>query len=164
MKVKLLVAMISASLAWLSSNTCAAADHGRGQALDLSPELLGLLRAEMREITVGMQGLLASLAAADWKSIEETSEKIQDSYILEKQLTPAQVEELETALPGPFRQLDAEFHQRAGKLGAAAAAHDAELVAFHYSRLVESCSRCHSEFARQRFPGFSTPAPGEHHH
>ena len=65
-----------------------------------------------------------ALASADWKSIHVTSKHIRASYIMEKKLTEAQAKELESALPAYFKQLDAEFHQRAAKLGAAAAAHD----------------------------------------
>jgi len=134
------------------------------QDVKLSPALLDLLRAEMREITTGVQGIAVSLAAGDWASIHETSAKIRASYIMEKKLTPAQAKELERALPERFKQLDAEFHQRAERLGDAAAAHDAELVAFHYSRLVESCALCHAAFAKSRFPGFSSSAQQDHHH
>ena len=105
-----------------------------------------------------------SLAAADWKSIEETSQNIRASYIMEKKLTDAHAKELEQALPENFKQLDREFHQRAEKLGAAAAAHDPELVAFQYSRLIESCADCHSAYAQTRFPGFSPPAREGHSH
>ena len=118
----------------------------------------------MREIITGVQGIAVSLASADWQAIQEASTKIRTSYIMEKKLTPAQAKELEQALPERFKQLDAEFHQRAERLGAAAAAHDSELVAFHYSRLVESCALCHAAFAKPRFPGFSSPAQQEHHH
>jgi cytochrome c556 len=83
---------------------------------------------------------------------------------MEKKLTPAQAKELANALPEQFKQLDAEFHQRAEKLGAAATAHDPELAVFHYSRLVESCVRCHASFAGKRFPGFDSPEPLGHHH
>ena len=74
--------------------------------------------------------------SANWQSIVETSTKIQASYIMERKLTEAQVNELKQALPEHFKQLDAEFHQRAVRLGAAASAHDAELVSFEYSRLI----------------------------
>jgi cytochrome c556 len=165
MKTKLLAAIvvIGGFVAGLA-NTYAAEGHIPDQGVRLSPDLLNLLRAEMREITSGIQGVALSLATADWKSIQETSAKIRASYIMEKQLTPAQVDELEKVLPEQFKQLDSEFHQRAERLGAAAAAHDPELVAFHYSRLVESCARCHSAFARKRFPGFAIPVPQGHHH
>jgi cytochrome c556 len=165
MKIKLLtIFAVIGSLVAGSANICAEEGPTSNQVINLSPDLLNLLRAEMREIATGVQGIGLSLAAADWNSIRETSVKIRASYIMEKSLTPAQAGELERALPAQFKQFDAEFHQRADKLGAAAAAHDSELVGFHYSRLIESCTRCHSAYARKRFPGFASPAPKEHEH
>ena len=132
--------------------------------LRLSPELTDILRAEMREIMSGVQSVTLSLATGDWQSIQDTSAQIRASYIMEKRLTQAQSDELEKSLPEEFKQLDAEFHQRAEKLGVAAAAQDSELVAFHLSRLLESCGRCHSAYATARFPGFASPAPQGHRH
>lgn len=132
--------------------------------IHLSPELLELVRAEMREISNGIQGIALSIAAADWRSIQQTSAKISASYIMKQSLTPAQADELKHALPDRFKRLDADFHQRAERLGAAAAAHDAELAVFHYARLVESCARCHAAYASQRFPGFARPEKQAHHH
>ena len=132
--------------------------HVPPQDVKLSPDLLTLLRAEMHEIAGGVQGIVLSLATADWKAIQETSMKIRASYIMEKKLTPSQAKELEQVLPEEFKQLDAEFHQRAERLGLAAAARDPELVAFQYSRLVESCALCHSAYARSLFPGFAPSA------
>jgi hypothetical protein len=108
------------------------------------------------------QGLALAIAIGDWSSIQSTSTSIRESYIMEKKLTPAQAEELERALPQRFKELDAEFHLRAQRLGAAAAAHDAELVAYHYSRLIESCTTCHAAYAGTRFPGFASPPPQGH--
>lgn len=130
----------------------------------LSPGLLNLLRAEMREISGGVQEMALFIATADWKSIQETSVKIRASYIMEKKLTPAQTTELKRALPEQFKKLDADFHNRADKVGTAAAAHDAELVVFQYSRLLESCVACHSEFAKSRFPEFSSASHQVHPH
>ena len=138
--------------------------HVKRQDLVLSPEVLKLLRAEMVEIAGGVPGIGLALASADWKSIQETSRKIRDSYVMEKQLTVAQAEELERALPEHFKQLDRAFHQRAEKLGQAAAVHDPELVAFQYSRLLESCAVCHSAYARSRFPGFAASDRQGHQH
>ncbi|MGD8742818.1 MAG: cytochrome c [Granulosicoccaceae bacterium] len=165
MATKLLATiLVIGSLSPAHVNTYAAEPHAPHQDVQLSPDLLNLLRAEMREIAGGVQGIALSLATADWKSIQETSEKIRASYIMEKKLTPAQAKELEQALPEQFKQLDAQFHQRAERLGMAAAAHDPELVAFQYSRLVESCALCHSAYATSRFPGFAPPVPQPHHH
>jgi cytochrome c556 len=165
MNIKLLAAIITIfSLIGVAANTRAEERHPPTQDVKLSSDLLNLLRAEMREIAGGVKGLALSLATADWKSIQETSMNIRASYIMEKKLTPAQAGELKNALPVQFKQLDAEFHQRAERLEAAAAAHDTELVAFHYSRLVESCAHCHSAFASKRFPGFASPPTQDHHH
>jgi len=125
---------------------------------------MNLLRAEMREIAAGVQVMALSLATADWETVQETSAKIRASYIMEKSLTPAQASELQQGLPERFVQLDSAFHQRAGQLGAAAAAHDAELAAFHLSRLIEGCASCHSAYAASRFPGFSVPEQRGHRH
>jgi cytochrome c556 len=152
------------SLAAVSVYSYAAEPHTPQDGIVLSPGVLNLLRAEMREIAGGVQGIALSLATADWRSIEETSTKIRASYIMEKKLTSDQAKELENALPEQFKRLDAEFHQRAEKLGAAAATRDSELAVFHYSRLVESCVHCHASFAGKRFPGFASPEAQGHHH
>ncbi len=142
----------------------AAESRTSSKDLELSPDVLELLRAEMGEIAVAVQGIALSLAIADWGSIQETSKKIQASYIIEKKLTAAQAKELEQALPEHFKQLDTEFHQRAEKLGEAAGAHDPALVAFQYSRLIENCTQCHSAYAKSRFPGFTAPDQQSHSH
>lgn len=132
--------------------------------LRLSPELAELLRAEMRGIAAGVQVVAVSLATADWDAVRETAARIRASYVMEQSLTPGQAEELGRALPASFGLLDAEFHARAEKLAAAAQARDAELAGFHYSRLLETCARCHAAFARTRFPGFAPPPAGGHAH
>jgi len=158
------IVFIIAGLCMDTLQTIAAEPHTPKQDVQLSPDLLSLLRAEMLEIAGGMQGIALALATADWMSIQETSSKIRDSYIMDRKLTPAQAEELEQVLPEQFKQLDAEFHQRAEKLGAAAQAHDRELTVFQYSRLLESCTLCHAAYATTRFPGFAAAVRQDHHH
>ena len=130
----------------------------------LSQDVRSLLRAEMVEIAAAVQTVAVSLATGDWESIESISENIRASYVMEKNLSDSQRHELEDQLPDYFKRLDAEFHARAEKLGAAAATQDPETVAFQYYRLIESCTTCHATFARTRFPGFSPITPEEHRH
>lgn len=130
----------------------------------LSPALLELLRAEMRELAGGVQVISVSLATGNWDAVHDAAASIRASYIMEKSLSAEQAGELERSLPEPFKLLDAEFHARAEKLAAAAAAHDAELAGFHYARLLETCTRCHAAFAATRFPGFAAPTGGGHQH
>ncbi|MGD2113114.1 MAG: cytochrome c [Gammaproteobacteria bacterium] len=165
MKASVLTALLVAgSLYSGSADAGAAGDDAREGDIRLAPELFDLLRAEMRAISSGVQGIALSLATADWEAIQATSARIRASYLMEQQLTPAQTRELQQALPDRFRQLDREFHQRAERLGAAAAAQDPERVAFQFSRLLESCARCHSAYAGSRFPGFAAPAGQDHQH
>lgn len=164
MKNRFPAIVVIASIAAGPAGTWAADAPPPDRDLRLPPDLTEILRAEMREIASGVQGVTLSLATADWKAIQDTSARIRASYIMEKQLTAAQARELEKALPEQFRLLDAEFHQRAGQLGAAAAAQDAELAVFHFSRLLESCSLCHSRYATGRFPGFAPVTPPGHRH
>lgn len=132
--------------------------------LELSPELMELLRAEMRALLSGVQSLPVGIATADWKSVADASGQIGASYILDQKLTPAQKKELNTSLPEHFKRLDAHFHLEAKKLEAAAANHDAQLSAFHYYRLIETCTACHTIYAPSKFPGFSPDAKHEHNH
>jgi hypothetical protein len=157
----LAVLVLVAAACGASSSPRAGAD---GEPIRLSPQLLELLRAEMREIAAGVQVVAAALAAANWAAIHETGAAIRASYIMEKSLTPEQAAELERALPAEFKRLDAEFHERALRLAMTAETHDAEIVSFHYARLLETCARCHAQFAQARFPGFVPPAAQEHRH
>lgn len=125
-------------------------------AIDLSPDTLMLLQAEMRELAVASQAMVISYVSGDWKSIQRIGEQIRASYVIEQNLTDAQKQELADKLPERFKRLDADFHARAARLESAAANANAELVAFHYYRLLESCAACHSEYAASRFPGFSS--------
>ncbi len=136
----------------------------RNGKLGLSPELAVLLKAEMGELSEGLGAIALSLAKADWEVIEATSEKMHDSYIMKKSLTPALAAELKQKLPPAFKQLDAEFHARALKLQHAAEARDFELSAFHFFKLVESCASCHAVYAAERFPGFNQRPQERHEH
>lgn len=159
-----LVAVAATALFATGAGALAVGQHQEEGALSLSEDTLELLRAEMRVLAGAVQGMALAIAAGDWQSIESTSRAMRDSYVMAKQLTPAQAEELDTVLPERFKALDLEFHDRAGKLGAAASAHDAEQVVFHYSRLLENCVACHSLYARTKFTGFAAPAREEHRH
>jgi len=132
--------------------------------LKISPELLEMLRGEMRSLLTGVQSLPAAIAMADWKSVANTGAQMGASYILDKKLTPAQRKELGTSLPEYFKRLDADFHLESKKLEEAATNHDAQLSAFHFYRLIETCTACHSIYATSKFPGFITTTKHTHDH
>jgi cytochrome c556 len=156
----LILALLSLGLGTVSAQEEPAAKTD----LQLSPELVQLLRDEMRALLGGVQSLPVGIATADWKSVADTSAQITRSYILEQKLTPPQKTELDTALPEHFKRLDAHFHLEAKKIEAAALNRDAQLAAFHYYRLIESCTACHALYAPSRFPGFSSVKKHAHEH
>lgn len=142
----------------------AQAPSSAASGLPLSPPLMELLRAEMQAILAGVQLLAAAIPVGDWKGVADTSARIGASYILDQKMTPVQRKELETSLPEHFRMLDSGFHLESRKLEAAALNHDAQLVAFHFYRMMETCTACHSVYATGKFPGFAVVDHQEHHH
>ena len=156
--------LIFSALLFSTLQILQAEDEPARKDINFSTELLALIRAEMLEIAGGIQTISLSIAVADWDTIQKTSIKLRDSYIMDQNLSTQQAQELKEILPENFKLLDAEFHQRADKLGIAAQNKDPEMVAFHYSRLVENCIHCHSAYARTRFPGFDISVAQEHIH
>lgn len=161
---KSLAATVLAALIATPSPGAGAEHPAEAGSLHLSPPLRALLQEEMREITRGTQALVVAMASADWHATADIAEKIHASYILHRKLSPRQRQELGRALPDGFKQLDAEFHGRAKKLANAARARDHELAAFHFGRMIETCSGCHADYARPRFPRFAPGGPLGHDH
>jgi len=126
--------------------------------LQLSPALLELLKQEMNAIQQGMQALLPAIVSGNWKDAAGIGEHIQNSYIMQKQLTEAQMEELHNALPPAFLELDQSFHHTAGMLAHAARQRNAEVAGFYYYKLTDTCVACHGKFAGHRFPGLTDDA------
>jgi len=160
----IIVCILMVSLAITTDIVRAEGDKHQGESITLSPDLLALLQAEMREITVGVQKIPVAIAQGDWETLAQTSESIRSSYIMAKSLTKEQKHTLKSNLPARFKQLDSAFHERAGKLADAAQARDFELASYHYSRLIESCAQCHSLYAGDKFPGFGTAEEHGHQH
>lgn len=144
--------------------------HGADAAPDgveaLSPPLREALVAEMQAIQGGMMSVVPALVAGRYEEVSATAERIRDSYIMKQSLSPAQLEELHTALPADFQALDARFHEYAGMLAHVAESEQPELVAFYYARMMETCVACHSSHATAKFPELATkdPAAGGHGH
>lgn len=160
----IIVCLLSASIAITSNIVCAESGERQAEAIKLQPDLLALLQAEMREITVGVQKIPVAIAQGDWETLEKTSESIRSSYIMAKSLTKEQKQALKSNLPARFKQLDSAFHSRAGELAHAAEARNFELASYHYSRLIESCAQCHSLYAKEKFPGFGPAEEQGHQH
>ncbi len=134
-----------------------------GDHLHLSPALMGLLKQEMNAIQQGMQTLIPAITSGNWQEVADTGEHIQHSYIMQQQLTDAQMEELHNELPPAFLELDQSFHRSAGMLAHAAKMHNAEVVNFYFYKLTDTCVSCHRKFAGYRFTGLVSEADDEGH-
>ena len=131
----------------------------------LSPELRGLLSKEMLALQDGMKSIIPLYVAGQWDEIAHIASKMKDSYILQQNLTKAQMHELHTSLSAAFLKSDQQFHYLSGMLSHAAEMKKPELVGFYFSKLSESCVSCHSQFATHKFPAFvSQGIPKKHHH
>ena len=129
----------------------------------LSPELRTLLVKEMQMLRSGMADVSGHLATADWASIADIAKKMKDGFILRKSISERQVHELHRALPPEFIKIDMRFHETAGKLAHAAERKDGELAFFYYTRMLDTCMSCHSQFAAPRFPGYAKAKPAVDH-
>lgn len=131
----------------------------------LSPELRELFRQEMLGLQNAMVELVPAIVSGDWESTARLADRMQAGFVLNRQLTGAQREELHHTLPEGFLERDVEFHELARGLATAAHARRPELVTFHFYKLADSCVSCHSRFATHRFPAFAPKeAPPGHSH
>lgn len=163
---RLILTLVCLLLAPVTGHTEHPADQHApppGDHLHLSPALMELLKQEMNAIQQGMQTLIPAIVSGNWQDVAETGEHIQHSYIMQQQLTDAQMEELHQALPPAFLELDQSFHHSAGMLAHAAKMHNAEVVNFYFYKLTDTCVACHRKFAGYRFPGLAGNADDEGH-
>jgi len=129
-------------------------DHAEKGVESLSPELRSLLSKEMLAIQNGMMSLIVAYASGNFEEIASVAEQIKNSYILKQDMSRQQKHELHQKLPNSFIHLDQRFHKYAGLLEKAARNNNDELIGFYFSKLVDSCSGCHSQHAKHKFPAF----------
>lgn len=130
-------------------------DHAEKGVESLSPEVRSLLSKEMVAIQDGMKSVVSAYASGNSEEIASIAKQIKNSYILKQDMTRQQMHELHQKLPLSFVQLDQQFHSYAGLLEEAATKNNDELIGFYYSKLIESCSNCHSQHAKHKFPAFA---------
>ncbi|SFP69969.1 cytochrome c [Hydrogenimonas thermophila] len=131
----------------------------------LSPEIRGLLSQEMKAIQKGMISIIPELASGNYEAVSKIAKQIKESFILKQKLTKEQKKELKHKLPTAFIEMDREFHKDAGMLMHVAKMKNGELANYYYFKMSNACIKCHSKFAKHRFPAFSsTKEDSGHHH
>lgn len=121
----------------------------------LSPEVRGLLSQEMVHIEKGMKEIFSHMVKGEYESIVKIAEDIQNSFIFKKKLTTEQRAELKAKISKGFIATDRSFHELAGKLDVAAEYDEKENVHKYFYEMTQTCIKCHSTYATQRFPVFT---------
>jgi hypothetical protein len=147
---------------WIAGLSLAALAAASVQAAEpvgpkLTPKLRDLLRQEMAEVLVASQDILGALATGDHATVAERAQQIHDSFILQQSLTEQDRQDLMTAVPPEFVELDRAFHETSAELASAARAEDVEQELSAFSQMAEACVACHGRFASDRFPGLAQP-------
>ena len=138
--------------------------YAEGEVESLSPELRLLIKQEMLAIQEGMKQIVPAFASGDLEQVADIAGQISKSYILKQKITDTQKHELHKKLSKDFLLKDQQFHKYAGMLEHVSKESHTELVGFYYSKLMESCIGCHSEYAKHRFPIFANESVKKGHH
>jgi len=137
--------------------------YSESRVENLSPELRALLKQEMVSIEKGMKAIIPAYISGELSEISEIAGQIKSSYILKQRISEAQKHELHEKLPQDFISKDQELHKYAGMLEHASKEKNTELIVFYYSKLLESCVGCHSQYAGHRFPNLTSGRVNEKH-
>jgi hypothetical protein len=127
--------------------------------INISQPVRRLLAAEMNRVQNGINNLAVAMSAGRWEDLTETSRQMANGYIMKQKLTKRQMNEFYRSLPPGYKEIDMEFREAAGKLSDGAEKEDMKLVNSMFCKLNETCVKCHSTYAKKRFPGFKQKTP-----
>lgn len=153
---QIFVAVITALI--LFASTIAADPVGP----NLTPRLKVLLTDEMQQVAEATGDIALAIASGDHENVHRLAAAVRDSFILKQSLTEQDKKDLMNAVPAEFVALDRSFHELAGSLATQAEAKNSELQNFYFSRMLETCTECHAQFATDRFPGFAAKRAQAH--
>jgi cytochrome c556 len=128
----------------------------------LTPRLKILLTDEMQQVAKATSELTVTISAGDHATVNRLASAIRDSFILKQSLTEQDKKDLMSAVTPEFIALDKHFHGLAGKLAVQAQMKNSELQNYYFSRMLETCTACHSQFATDRFPGLAEQQIADH--
>ncbi len=130
----------------------------------LSPELQKLFSEEMIQLNHGMKDIMDAYVSGQWDVIAPIAKKMENSYVLRKNLSRNQMHELHSKLPKQFLELDEKFHYYSGMLSHVSEKGKTELIGFYFSKMSETCISCHSTYATHKFPSFKPKEKQRDHH
>jgi hypothetical protein len=143
-------------LAGLAFPAQAAGDQAAtATGLNLPPKLRGLLILEMNALLDASKTILDALVKGQHDVVAGQAQAIHDSFILKREMTAADREDLRNSVPDAFIQRDRDFHEISARLAGAARMRDQALQQKLFADMLAACAACHSQYAVDRFPGFN---------
>lgn len=139
-------------MAALAPNAPARAEEPIGPLLPQN--VRDMLLEEMAAVLGASMQILDALVRGEDAIVAEQAQAIHDSFILEQQMTEADLQALMAVAPPDFLELDGSFHELAANLAEAARAGEQGRQRELFATMVESCAVCHERYATNLFPGF----------
>ena len=118
-----------------------------------------LINEEMRVIQSKMDDMLLYISFGDWKKLSATAKELEGNFILRGK--NARKTMYTGKLPKEFVEIDKAFHQSAQFLRVGANIKDSATVNNNYLRMVNTCVKCHANYAPIRFDMFKDYQPPE---
>jgi len=144
---------LGGGLAAMAPTSPAHADDAIGPLLP--PNVRAMLLEEMAAVLGATQMILDALVRGEDAVVAEKAQAIHDSFILEQQMTDADMQALLAVAPAEFVELDRAFHELAASLAEAARAGEQARQRELFGEVVEACAGCHARYAANLFPGFT---------
>lgn len=150
---KLMTASFLIMLCLSSPSVFAADDDNEARVgSNLPPRIRGLLIREMVAVLDASQKIVDALVRGQDALVAQHAQAIHDSFILEQEMSEADMETLVASVPQSFLEKDEAFHKLSADLAAAAREGNREKQLDLFNILINSCVDCHVQHAQDRFP------------
>lgn len=115
------------------------------------------INEQMRIIQAKMDDILLNISIGDWKKISSSAKELESNFILKSK--NARKEIYTGVLPDEFVALDKAFHQSAQFIRVGANIKDSSTVNSNFFRMMNTCVKCHANYAPIRFDMFKDYSP-----
>jgi len=163
MKLMMRIACLTIAIVPMADLTSAGQDTIEPATAALSGETRALLIREMQAIAQAMGLVHTAIVTGDHEMVATEAGKIHESFVLAREITPSQREEIATRLPEGFVVADRAFHELAARLAEAGGQSDPRLERLWFQEMTRACQACHADYAGSRFPGLTADGGGGRH-
>jgi hypothetical protein len=121
----------------------------------LSPSIRALLISEMQALANAMARIHRAMVLGDHRTVAAEAKAVHDSFVLARELSESQRQEIRTKLPPAFVSADQAFHELSARLIEASSQEDVRLERLWFDEMTRACLDCHRTFAGKRFVGLT---------